>query len=71
MMLMLTTGPVLANSVTYKISVTIPAIVGVNVPPFEEPYKQLRETQNGQLDTIIEEAVRNNRMVTLKTIVEK
>lgn len=73
---------VLANSVTYRVSARIPAIIGVNVPPFTDPEREkLYNEKHGiitlsKLDEVVQEMttqeiVRNNERIVLKTLVEK
>jgi hypothetical protein len=70
--------PSQANSVSYHLSVTIPAIVGFNLPPFE--YERVKAEKASQtdvttdaknIDTITEEVIRDNQIVILRTIVAK
>jgi len=62
-----------AQTVTYTISVTIPEIPGVNVPPFTEDQQQQREIllAKANLESYTDEVTRDNRRVTRKTIVPK
>jgi hypothetical protein len=76
--LMVSPLPSWASSVTYQISVTIPAIIGFNLPPFEyerakaEKKAETDVTTDAQnIDTITEEVMRDNQIVILKTIVAK
>jgi len=62
-----------ADTVTYFISVTIPAIPGVNVPPFENESLRAQVAFNNDqgLELFEEETFRNNRRVILKTLVPR
>jgi hypothetical protein len=78
-------GWVYAESVVYRVTAHIPSIVGVNVPPFDDPQRQLQyELAHGlthepsalnsrweDLDTITEELVRNDQRIVLMTVVGK
>ncbi|MGE0267534.1 MAG: hypothetical protein AB7S78_03625 [Candidatus Omnitrophota bacterium] len=63
-----------ADTVTYFISVTIPAIPGFNVPPFDNPSARAQHTLNYAehgFDLLEEEVVRDNQTVLLKTLVPR
>lgn len=62
-----------ADTVNYFISVTIPAIPGFNVAPFDagSPRGQLTVVNDQGLDQFEEEVFRNNRRVILKTLVPR
>ncbi len=55
-----------SSSVTYRISVTIPAIAGFNTPALSE-----RSFEKEDFDHISEELWRNDQRITLITIVPK
>ena len=72
--LLLTILPVLlgipwvaAQTVTYTVSATIPAIVGVNVPATAVSTSE----SNAVLDRQIERVVRSNETILLETIVPR
>jgi hypothetical protein len=58
-----------ASSKSYKISITIPAIVGINVPYENEMMSE--QGLNPVREIIIEDAWRDDRLVQLKTMVVK
>ncbi len=62
-----------ANTVTYHISVTIPAIIGLNTPPYDDDQRLTRMIQGNDktLELFEEEVFRNDQMVLLKTYVAK
>lgn len=62
-----------ADTVTYFISATIPAIPGFNVAPFDanSPRGQLTMYNDQGLDLFEEETFRNNQRVILKTLVPR
>ena len=73
---------VMANSVTYRVSARIPAIIGVNVPPFEDSERErLYNERHGivtlsglddiGLEMTTQEIVRDNERIVLKTFVDK
>ena len=61
----------LANSVTYKISVTIPAIAGVNAPGLPTQTKARQQQTDSNLESSFEEIVRHNQTFLLETIVAR
>lgn len=65
--------PAFANSVTYTISVTIPAIVGVNVHPLPSMDTALSFAENGQFfwDVNFEEIWRGEEKLLVQSITEK
>ena len=71
--------PGYANTVTYKISVTVPAIVGVNVPAentpataaAEAPVQLAQTTETGYWDVTTQDAVRQNEHILLRSITVK
>ena len=66
------TGLAYANSVTYQISATIPAIIGVNVPVEEALGREDLEVLAQQsLDRQVTELTRNNERIVLETFVPK
>lgn len=69
---LITTAPIAtAQTVQYRLSVTIPAIPGVNVPPFEEerdPTLALSHPYNG-LEMIEEHIRRGDHDILLRTYV--
>lgn len=70
-----TTSPLrAAQQATYHLSVVIPEIPGVNVPPFTDEralqrYRYFREKYHGEI--LREEVVRDGRRVILESIVVK
>ena len=60
-----------ANSVTYTISARIPAIPGVNVPPFDDPQQAELHQKKKNLEIIKEKVWRDNQRIVLVTITEK
>ena len=58
------------ESVTFKLSATIPAIPGVNVPPFNTPGQIIPDADNAW-DTSQEEVWNAGEKVVLVTILEK
>lgn len=60
-----------AQTVTYELSVTIPAIPGFNVPPFEEPKQaQLERSRSPYgLELTEEDVLRGSYQVLLRTYV--
>jgi len=62
-------GLVGAQTESYHISVTIPAIVGFNVP--DPRTAAAFETTNTPLEKIFEPGIRNNEPIILETIVPR
>ena len=62
-------GLVEAQTVSYQISATIPAIVGFNVP--DPQAVAAFETANTPLEKIIERIVRNDQSIILETFVPR
>ncbi len=63
-----------AQTVTYKISVTIPAIIGFNMPPYDDPltlHHTPRVADQHHFDMIEEEVEHFGELVLLRTIVVK
>lgn len=58
-----------AKSMDFRISVYIPPIVGMNVPAGYPGAITLNESQNVMPETLVEQVMRNNQFVTLKTTV--
>ena len=72
-MLLLTPSIVEAktSSKTFKVSVTIPAIVGINVP-FEDELVPNNDQPNSSVrQVMMEEVWRNGRLTPIKTMVVK
>lgn len=61
----------MANSVTYRVSATIPAIVGVNVFPEKELADDTAAQAQASLEKQVIEVVRNNERVLLETFTAK
>lgn len=58
-------------SETFTLSVTIPAVIGLNVPIPEESDQTQSVVSNTETDVILEDAIRDHQKVTLKTVVVK
>lgn len=74
MILVSVTQTAKADTVTYFISVTIPAIPGVNVGPFDDRSVrgQLAANNSPQdLDLVEEEVIRGNQRFILNTLVPR
>ncbi len=61
---------VFAASASYKITFTLPAIIGLNVPPYEIDTLDAKNSK-GLSETITEEIWRENKRIVLKTTVVK
>ena len=74
-----------ANSVVYNVSVRIPAIVGINVPPFDDPEREREYNLKHNIvttsepdgfkmesvETITQELMRDDQRIVLTTMVAK
>lgn len=56
-------------SETFTLTVTIPAVIGLNVPVPEEPDQTPSVVSNTAAEIILEDAIRDHQNVTLKTVV--
>ena len=61
---------VYAATASFKISITIPAVVGLNVPPYDTEGINAQMNE-GLRETMTEEIWRDNQRVILKTTVTK
>ncbi|HBR13988.1 MAG TPA: hypothetical protein DD723_00385 [Candidatus Omnitrophica bacterium] len=58
-------------SKSYKVSVTIPALIGVNIDAPDLQADETTLTKNSVQDTNYEEVIRDNRTMVVKTMVAK
>ena len=60
-----------ANSVTYRISAEIPAIIGVNVADHTIQENAAFQTTGTTLETQIQQIVRNDQPILLETVTSR
>ncbi len=68
--------PAYANTATYQVSVTIPVLIGINYFPEKKislKHNNLKRYTNSEqmTEVMVEELVRNNKKVMVKTFVAK
>lgn len=63
-----TSTPIFAESVSFKLSVTIPEIVGITESQSQQTIQELAQTSSN-LNIQVEKAFRNNEEILIKSIV--